>query len=161
MIEHSESDRHLGSGDFFLLAFPPAGEPEGLPPHLSRCEECRRRFAEWERAAREIAGRPGTPGEEFERAVMERVRRLPAPRRRGVRRAWAAGLGAAACLAAAFWAGTRLSAPRPPGDAAAAMSARDRADDALLRDVSRLVDEDDGPGWKDLAPLPGGRGGSS
>jgi len=162
MIVYSESDRHLGDEDFFLLAFPPAGEPEGLPPHLSRCEECRRRFAEWERSAREMAGRPETPEADFERAVMARIRRLPAPRRRGTRRAWAAGLAAAACLAAAFWAGTRVSAPADrPGDAAVSMSAGDRADDALLRDVSRLVEEEDGPGWKTLAPLPGARGGNS
>ena len=163
MIVYSESDRHLGNDDFFLLAFPPAGEPEGLPPHLSRCEECRRRFAEWERAAREIAGRPETPEPGFEHAVMARIRRLPAPRRRGMRRAWAGGLAAAACLVAAFWAGTRVSVPADDraDETARSMSAADRADDALLRDVSRLVDEEEGPGWKALAPLPEGRGGNS
>ena len=149
-----QPDRHLDDEDFFLLAFPPAGEPEGLPPHLSSCEACRRRFAEWDRAAREIAGRPGTPAPDFERAVMERVRRLPAPRSRRPRRPWAAGLGAAACLAAAFWAGTRVRpAALSPSDAGS-ISPADRDDDALLRDVSRLIDAEDGPGWKELAPLP-------
>lgn len=151
--------RHLGAEDFFLLAFPPAGQPEGLPPHLSDCEACRRRFAEWERAAREIAGRPETPAPDFERAVMERIRRLPAPRSRRTRRTWAAGLGAAACLALAFWAGTRVTpgSERFP-DASGSMSAADRADDALLRDVSRLVDEDESLGWRELAPLPASPG---
>jgi len=154
--------RHLGAEDFFLLAFPPAGQPEGLPAHLSECEPCRRRFAEWERAAREIAGRPETPAPDFESAVMERVRRLPAPRSRRSRRTWAAGLGAAACLALAFWAGTRVRAvsARFP-DAPATMSAADRADDALLRDVSRLVDEEESLGWRELAPLPAAPGGRS
>jgi len=92
---------------------------------------------------------------------MARIRRLPAPRRRGTRRAWAAGLAAAACLAAAFWAGTRVTAPADRARDATSMSAGDRADDALLRDVSRLVDDEDGPGWKMLAPLPGARGGNS
>jgi ferric-dicitrate binding protein FerR (iron transport regulator) len=154
--------RHLGPEDFFLLAFPPAGRPEELPAHLSECEGCRRRFSEWERAAREIAGRPETPAPDFERAVMERVRRLPAPRSRRSRRTWAAGLGAAACLALAFWAGTRV---RPVSwtfpEAADSMSAADRADDALLRDVSRLLNEEEGSGWRQLAPLPATEGGRS
>ena len=154
--------RHLGAEDFFLLVFPPAGRPEALPAHLSECDSCRRRFSEWERAAREIAGRPETPSPGFERAVMERIGRLPAPRSRRSRRAWAPGLAAAACLALAFWAGTRVrhvSAPLP--DAPESMSAADRADDALLRDVSRLVDEDEGSGWRELAPLPAATGGRS
>jgi ferric-dicitrate binding protein FerR (iron transport regulator) len=151
--------RHLGPEDFFLIAFPPAGRPEGLPAHLSACEACRRRFSEWERAAREIAGRPESPAPDFERAVMERVRRLPAPRSRRSRRTWAAGLAAAACLALAFWAGTRVRTLSVPD--ADSMSAADRADDALLRDVSRLVDEDERSGWRELAPLPAATGGRS
>ena len=148
------TEEHLSDGDLFLLAFPPAGEPEPLPPHLAACALCGRRFAEWERAAREVAGRPEVSGAEFERAVMAKIRALPAPRRR-VSRAWGAGLAAAAALAGAFWLGARTaSRPAPPGASAESMGARDLADDALLRDVARLVEGDEGAGWKRMAPLP-------
>lgn len=155
------SGRHLDEGDFFSLAFPPAGEPEGLPPHLSACDVCRRRFSEWERAAREIVGRPAISAPDFEREVMARVRRLPRPRSRRPLRRWSAAIAAAACLAVAFWMGTRVSLrPAPAPAAVSAMSDRDRADDALLRDVSRLIEDDDRSGWENLAPLPA-EGGSS
>jgi len=90
---------------------------------------------------------------------MEKVRRASLRGGRA-RRAWPWALGAAACLAA-FWAGTRIGPAVPAPDAAPAMSAADRADDQLLRDVSRLVEEDDLHGWKALAPLPGEPGGKS
>lgn len=156
MTESFDEDRHLSPEDFFALAFPAAGEPEGLPSHLAACEACRRGYAEWEKAAREIVGRPETAPADFERAVMEKVRRAKPPGR--ARRAWPWALGAAACLAA-FWAGTRVRPAAAPADAPAAMSAADRADDQLLRDVARLVDEDEARGWRSLAPLPaeGGR----
>jgi len=155
------ADAHLKDGDLFLLAFPPTGEPEPLPPHLAGCAPCARRFTEWERAAREIAGRPESSAADFEQAVMARIRARPAvPLRRG--RAWAAAaLAAAAALFAAFWPGPG-SSPRPRSPApAAAMSARDLADDALLRDVSRVVDGEDGAAWNRMAPLPGEKEGSS
>ena len=154
-----DASRHLTEEEFFALAFPAAGEPEGLPEHLAACEPCRRRYAEWEKAAREIAGRPESESANFERAVMEKVRR--ASFRGGPARGpWPWALGAAACLVA-FWAGTRMRPAIPAPDAAPAMSAADRADDRLLRDVSRLVEEDDPRGWKSLAPLPGEPGGKS
>ena len=155
-------EEHLTEGDLFLLAFPPAGEPGALPPHLAACGRCSRRFAEWERAAREVAGRPGASSEGFERAVMDRIRARPTPERRS-RRAWAAGLAAAAAVAGAVWVGNRTAlrpaAPMPAP--ASAMGARDLADDALLRDVARLVDGDDAAGWKTMAPLPEGKEGRS
>jgi hypothetical protein len=154
------TERHLAEGDFFSLAFPPAGEPEGLPPHLSACDLCRRRFSEWERAAREIVGRPVLRAPDFEREVMAKVLRLQKPRSRRAVRRWSAGIAAAACLIASFWLGTRMSPRRAEPPSPSAMSARDRADDALLRDVSRLVEDDDGSGWKSLVPLPA-EGGNS
>ncbi|HKB71381.1 MAG TPA: hypothetical protein VKH46_11100 [Thermoanaerobaculia bacterium] len=157
-------ERHLADGDFFLLAFPPAGEPEPLPAHLAGCDGCARRFAQWQRAAREIAGRPAASGSDFERAVMAKIRALPAPRRRRARRSWALAAGAAAAVAAAFWLGARTSsrpAPPLPEAAAASMGARDLADDALLRDVSRLVEGEETEGWKRMAPLPEAKEGRS
>ncbi|HET9794932.1 MAG TPA: hypothetical protein VFS34_10755 [Thermoanaerobaculia bacterium] len=155
------AEAHLTDGDLFRVAFPPSGEPEPLPPHLSRCGSCARRFAEWERAAREIAGRPEASTEEFERAVMAKVRALPRPRKRRSR-AWGAGLAAAAALAGAFWLGSRTaSRPAPAPRAEPAMEARDLADDALLRDVSRLVDGEEGAAWKRMAPLPDEKEGRS
>jgi hypothetical protein len=41
------------------------------------------------------------------------------------------------------------------------MSSRDLADDALLRDISRLVTGDDSAAWKTMAPLPDAKGGKS
>ena len=156
------ADTHLKDGDLFLLAFPPTGEPGPLPPHLAGCGPCARRFAEWERAAREIAGRPESSAADFEQAVMARIRALPAgPRRRG--RAWAAALAAAAALFATLWLGLRtLPLPGSPAPAAgAAMNARDFADDALLRDLTRVVDGEDGAAWNRMAPLPAEKEGSS
>jgi hypothetical protein len=155
------AEPHLRDGDLFLLAFPPSGEPEPLPPHLAACGPCARRFAEWERAAREIAGRPESSSADFEQAVMARVRALPAPRRRSGR-AWGTGLAAAAALVAALWLapGSRFR-PVSPGPAGGAMDARDLADDALLRDVSRVVDGEDGASWKRMAPLPADKEGRS
>jgi len=158
MSSLSPAPPHLTDGDLFLLAFPPSGEPGPLPPHLGECGACARRFAEWERAAREIAGRP-EPAADFEQAVMTRIRALPASRsRRG--RAWGTGLAAAAALFAAFWLGPRSSSPPAP-KAGAAIGASDRADDALLRDVDRVVDWEDGAAWKRMAPLPAEKEGRS
>jgi anti-sigma factor RsiW len=161
---NSEPSRypHLDDGDLFLLAFPPSGEPEPLPPHLSDCASCAGRFAEWERAAREIAGRPEASAADFERAVMARVRAVPRPAARRAR-AWRAGLAAAAALAGAFWVGSR-TASRPvaaPAASESAMAPGDLADDALLRDVARLVDGEEPAPWKRMAPLPGNREGRS
>jgi hypothetical protein len=156
----SPAETHLTGGDLFVLAFPHSGEPGPLPPHLAACGACARRFAEWERAAREIAGRPESSAADFEQAVMARIRALPPPgRRRG--RAWGMLLAAAAALVAAIWLGPRIVSRSPAPAADAAMDARDLADDALLRDVSRVVEDDDGAAWKRMAPLPGGKEGRS
>lgn len=149
--------RHLEPEEFFLLAFPPAGEPEALAPHLSACGACARQLAEWRRAARELESPAGAPSSDFERIVMERVRSSPAPRSRRNARRIGAGVAVAACLAGAFYLGTRLRTAAPvaaEAPTAPAMTEADRADDELLRDVSRMVSEDDGAPWKSVAPLP-------
>jgi hypothetical protein len=150
--------RHLDPEDFFLLALPPAGEPEALPSHLSVCGLCARQLAEWQNAARALGALEGAPSEQFERVVMERVRGSRKPSsHRAVRRIRSV-LAVAACLAGAFYLGTRKApTPRPPAESvsAAPMTEADRADDELLRDVSRLVSDEDAAPWKSLAPLPG------
>ena len=70
---------HLADPDFFFLTFPPAGAPAGVPAHLSTCDRCSRRLADWETAARGIVGRPGTALPDFERQVMERFRLRAVP----------------------------------------------------------------------------------
>ena len=157
-------DDHLSDGDLFLLAFPPAGEPEPLPGHLAACAGCSRRFGQWQRAARQVAVRPAASDADFERAVMARVHALAPPRPRRFSRFPLAAAAAAAAIAAAVWIGERGAPPTvaPPPDAAeAAMNARDLADDALLRDVARLVAADDDAGWKRMAPLPAAKEGRS
>jgi anti-sigma factor RsiW len=151
---------HLDPEQLFLLALPPAGEPEALPAHLSECPECARQFAEWAKTCRALAAEDAEPPADFERSVMSEVRRRRAPRSHRARRRAAAGLAAAAALLLAFGIGLRVGTTRglPPAASQAGMSAADRGDDALLRDVSRLVAEDDDAAWKDLAPLPSSGG---
>jgi RNA polymerase sigma-70 factor, ECF subfamily len=150
--------------DFFLLVLPPAGDPEALPPHLSGCAPCARQFAQWRAAAEGLAASPEDPPADFERKVMAQIRSKRPPRSRRSARRSIAGLLSAACLLAAFWLGTRIGGqPKHSSQEAtiASMSEADRADDELLRDVSRLVSSDDETSWKSLAPLPSATGGNS
>jgi hypothetical protein len=151
--------RHLSSEELFGLTFPAIAGPEALPPHLSGCGDCSRALAEWRAAAADLAEVPEGPSADFARDVMARVHRLPIPRSRRWIRRGAAASAAAAALLAAFWLGTRVpdeSPAAPEARAASAMTASDRADDALLREVSRLVDSDAGGAWTTIAPVPGG-----
>ena len=153
---------HLSAEDFFNLALPPAGLPGALPEHLSGCAICARQLEEWRQAVADLSGRREVPSDDFESRVMARVRRLPAPRSHRLQRRALAGLAAAAALTGAFLLGGRLlNAPAPPPDAVAHMSSADRADDELLRDVSRLVEGEDPSVWKSLAPLPAASEGTS
>lgn len=155
--------KHFEAEDLFLLAFPPAGEPRALPEHLSTCPACARRFAEWSRAARELAEAPDGAPADFERRVMAQIRSLRTPgRHRGVRRGWAA-LAAAAVLALALWLGVRGRRPAPASEVSSdeLASPEDRRDDALLRDVSRLISGEEDSSWKDWTPLPASEGGRS
>jgi anti-sigma factor RsiW len=150
-------EEHLRPEDFFLLVFPPSGEPEGLPPHLSACASCARQLAQWRAAAEGLAASPEDPPADFEQRAMETIRSMRPPRSRRSVRGWLAGISAAACLLAAFWLGTRVGRPTQPTSresSVASMSESDRADDELLRDVSRLVSAEDEASWKSLAPLP-------
>lgn len=163
MKNHRQETPHLGPEDFFLLVLPPAGEPEPLPFHLSSCRDCARQLGEWQEAARSLADVEDEPPADFERNVMSRVRVSRVPHsHRGLRRL-SVGLAATACLLMAFWVGMRVGtfAPEPVPPAASALDAADRADDALLRDVTRLVSGEEDSPWKTLAPLPEAAGGAS
>ena len=152
---------HLDFERLFLLALTPTGEPEALPPHLSECSECARQFGEWTKACRSIAAESACdPPPDFERSVMDRIHGLRTPRRHRARKSAAGALAAAAALLVAFTTGLRIGTTRgiPPETGEAAFSDADRRDDALLRDVSRLVAEEDDAGWKDLAPAPSAGG---
>jgi anti-sigma factor RsiW len=165
-------EEHLKTEDFFLLAFPPSGEPEELAPHLTGCSHCRRQFAQWRAAAEGFAAPASAPSPGIERSVMAKIRSMRPLRSRRTARGWFAGISAAACLLVAFGLGLRLgrqATPTAPGTpigsrvaSVTAMSAADRKDDELLRDVSRLVSNDDDENdWRSLAPLPAAPGGNS
>ena len=166
MTDRRPREEHLRAEDCLFLVLPPAGEPEPLPAHLSACPACARQFAEWRSAAEGLAAGGENPPLDFETNVMARVRAMAIPRSRRRQRRWAAGLSAAACLLAAFWLGTRAGTRTGPGSppvrvTVTSMSESDRADDELLRDVSRLVSSEDETNWRSLAPLPPAPGGTS
>lgn len=149
---------HLTDGELLELAAPPVSAPEAVSPHLAACPRCARQLAEWKKAMADLAGRNADPPAGFEAAVMARVRAagLPGKSRGGVIR-WAA---VAAALVAAFVLAPRVRVASIAAPAAA-MTAADRADDQLLRDVSRLVTEEDRSGWGSLVPTPSSQGGRS
>lgn len=166
MTDRRPREEHLRAEDYLFLVLPPAGEPGPLPAHLSACSACARQFAEWRLAAEGLAADGENPPPDFATNVMARVRAMAIPRSRRRQRRWAAGLSVAACLLAAFWLGTRAGTKTGPSAPVASvtvtsMSESDRADDELLRDVSRLVSSEDETSWKSLAPLPPAPGGNS
>jgi hypothetical protein len=162
--KETDTLRHLTAADFFLLAMPPAGDPEALPSHLSTCASCARDFSEWKKAVKELAAQEADPPADFERAVVSRVRRLRTPRSRRRLRHVVAVFAAAACLLLAFEAGLRVGSFRrgaAPPPTSEVMSARDREDDELLRSVARLISGEENAPWKELAPLPEASRGNS
>ena len=54
-MDQTSSERHLTDAELFALAVPAAGEPEALPAHLSRCQDCSRALLEWKGAMRAMA----------------------------------------------------------------------------------------------------------
>jgi hypothetical protein len=86
-------------------------------------------------------------------ATLEAIRRSGPPGRSRVRTlAWALPVAASLFLVAVF-AVRRPSAPVSFDDTAG-LSAQDRADDALLRDVDQMASGDESAaGWSTLAPV--------
>ena len=149
-MDKTSSDQHLSDAELFGLAAPAAGEPEALPAHVLQCAACSRSLRDWKTAMRELAEdeiselnlRTPEQWRAAEDATMASIRGAarPARSRRPLR--WALAL--AASLLIAVLAMPRRSAPavastgsRAP--AAAALSASDQEDDALLRDAAYLA----------------------
>jgi hypothetical protein len=162
-------DTHLTEDELFRLAIPAAGEPEALPSHLRGCAECGRRLQAWKAAVRElseeddsaIARRTPEEWRALENETLAAIGRSGAPGMRSRRLLWAFGLAASLVLAVLLT--TRRPAEEVPAilDDAAELSAQDRADDRLLREVSVLASgEDPGGAWISLAPVPSGDGGA-
>jgi hypothetical protein len=158
--------KHLTDDALFALAVPTAGVPEALPPHLMACHACSRALTEWKSAVRDLADRDEEAlaertSEEWsatEDVTLAALRRAGAPGR-GERQPlrWALPLAASLFVVLMLARGRELASTAPvvAEDEVAALSAQDRADDALLRDVERLAgDEEAEAGWDDLAPDP-------
>lgn len=164
--EPSPATGHLTDDALFALAVPTAGMPEALPPHLMECVECSRALTEWKSAVREVGDRDeealaARSAEEWsaaEDATLAAIRRAGAPGRGRPRTLrWALPMAASLLIAVLLLSGRDV--PSGTTDAAdddvAGLSAQDRADDALLRDVERLAGgEETANGWNDLAPDP-------
>ncbi|HZI65251.1 MAG TPA: hypothetical protein VFF17_01685 [Thermoanaerobaculia bacterium] len=156
---------HLTDDALFALAVPVAGVPEALPPHLMECLACSRALTEWKAAVRDLGDRDEealaarTPEEwsAAEDATLAAVRRAGAPGRgrpQAIR--WALPLAASLFLVLLLVPGRDVAPPTTaPIDETAGLSARDRADDLLLRDVEELaMGEETAADWDELAALP-------
>ena len=164
-MEPKIDNRHLTDGELFNLAVPPVGEPEALPRHLSECFSCSRLLQEWKSAVRDLADeeteeldrRSSADWEALEEKTIEAMKRAGRTRRTPAVK-WAVSIAASLLLA------ILLIPARKPGRAAvaqpagtiAAFSAQDQKDDALLRDVARLSQDEDSGSWSTLAPEPAG-----
>jgi hypothetical protein len=162
-VENETSADHLSDDELSSLALTSTAAPEPLPAHLSACLRCSRLLAEWKTALSglgaededEIARRPAEEWQAAEEATLAAIRRAGAPGRGRSRSLRWAIPAAAALLLFALITEERRAAPPVVFDDAAGLSAEDRADDALLRDVDRLASGDDGGGgWSALAPDP-------
>lgn len=167
---HDESTilptKHLTDDALFALAVPTAGVPEALPPHLMACHACSRALTEWKSAVRDLGDRDeealaGRSPEEWtaaEDATLAALRTAGAPGRgRPEHLRWALPVAASLFVVLMLARGREIASTAPvvAEDEVAALSAEDRADDALLRDVERLAgDEEAEAGWDDLAPDP-------
>lgn len=156
---------HLTGDALFALAVPTAGVPEALPPHLMECLACSRALTDWKSAVRDLGDRDeetlsARTAEEWsaaEDATLAAVRRAGAPGRgRPQTLKWALPAAASLLLVLFLVPGRDVpSQTAASDDEIAGLSAQDRADDALLRDVERLAGGDEtATGWDDLAPDP-------
>lgn len=158
--------KHLTDDALFALAVPTAGVPEALPPHLMACHGCSRALTEWKSAVRDLCDRDEealaerSAGEwtAAEDSTLAALRRAGAPGRgRPQHLKWALPVAASLLVVLLLARNREVSSTAPvvAEDEVAALSAEDRADDALLRDVERLAgDEEAEAGWDDFAPDP-------
>jgi hypothetical protein len=159
-------DDHLTDDALFALALPAAGVPEVLPAHLLECPLCSRALADWKNAVRDLADadedvlekRTGEEWSAVEDSTLSAIRREGTPGRGRVRTLrWALPVAASLLVFALLVSGRPDSARvSEPSDDTAGLSAQDKADDALLRDIDRLASGDESSGgWGALAPDPG------
>ena len=162
-MELKAVNTHLTDAELFTLAVPPVGEPEALPRHLSECFRCSRALQEWKLAVREIADddmsaldhRTTAEWESVENETIAAMRRAGQHRRAPVMQ-WAASIAAGVLLGVLLLPAIRQSVSGRSGrTTAAATAAQDQKDDALLRDVDRLSQDEDSGTWSTLAPEPG------
>lgn len=168
---------HLTDGELFALALPPTGAPEPLPGHFSECLRCSRALADWKSAVRDLADedeetvarRSSEEWRAVEDATLAMIRRAGSPGRGRARVlrwtlpvaaslllfALLVGRGDDAAVPVAPVAPVAPAAPVDVVDDSAGLSAEDRADDALLRDVERLASGEEAA-WSELAPDPAG-----
>ena len=142
------SERHLTDAELFSLAVPAAGEPEVLPGHLSRCQDCSRALLEWQGAMRSLADediaeldrRSPEEWRAAEEATLSAVRRSGRTGRGRHPMRWALGI-AAALLVVALAMPRRGSAPVAAGGESPVpeLSPQDQADDAFLREAEYLA----------------------
>jgi hypothetical protein len=156
---------HLTDDALFALAMPAAGVPEALPAHLLECLPCTRALADWKSAVRDLGEkdedaldrRTSEDWTAAEDATLLAIRREGAPGRGRARTLKWALPAAASLLLFAFLVTGRPDSPAAsdPSDDVAGLSATDRADDSLLRDVDRLASgEENTGGWGTLIPEP-------
>lgn len=161
--DHRVATEHLTDGDLFALALPPTGAPEPLPAHLSECLRCSRALADWKGAVRDLAEedeeilalRSPEEWRAAEEATLAAVRGSARAGRGRIRvLRWALPAAASLLLFALLVGGRQQSGSTVSAfDDTAGLSAADRADDALLRDVERLASGEEAA-WGELAPDP-------
>jgi hypothetical protein len=163
--ENEISTDHLTDEELFSLAVPPTGAPEPLPVHLSDCLQCSQALVDWKRALSEIGredgdvigGRSAEDWRAAEETTLAAIRQAGAPgRHRAKILRWALPAAAVVAFFALLIAGRSTQTPVAFDDPSG-LSAQDRADDLLLRDVDRLASgEDAAIGWSELVPDPAG-----
>jgi len=169
MNEHTpDTERHLSDAELFALAVPATGDPEAIPPHLSRCNACSRALKEWKATfasladaeTGELSQRTDAEWRAREEATLEAIRLDGRSGRRVHPWRWAVAIAASLLVAALLLPGLRrppagriAAAPTTPAAAAATPSPEltgdDAADDRLLREASYLAgggDVDSGTG---------------
>jgi hypothetical protein len=143
------TDRHLTDAELFALAAPAAGEPEPLPVHLSRCADCSRALKDWTAALAQIGEDEAAPIENRSperwnaaaESTMAGIRAAGRRGRPGRAARWALGIAATllvVLLAAPWRQSADPEADRAASSGEAVLSAQDREDDELLRDVAYL-----------------------
>lgn len=151
-MDHKISENHLTDAELFGLAVPAAGEPEALPRHLSECQGCSRLLQEWKASVQTLAEeevdslnrRSPEQWNATAEATMAAIRRASKPGRSRHPLRWAIGIAASLLIIALAIPrrGTHVAVATAPSESSG-LSAADREDDQLLRDVAFLAQGED------------------